>query len=104
MQITNIAQLKRECKRISNHFFDKNTMSFFNSIVESGLLKNNTFITSERCHEDDKKLFTIRKITQHDNSEDIDIKTVSEFQEYKTLDTALRQAKLMTTILQKTDH
>jgi hypothetical protein len=43
-----IADVKAWNKRASQHFFDRATMKFFNTRIESTLMKGNYFITSEK--------------------------------------------------------
>ncbi len=43
-----IADVKALNKRAGQHFFDRATMKFFNSRIESTLMKGNYFITSEQ--------------------------------------------------------
>lgn len=43
-----IADVKAQNRRAGQHFFDRDTMKFLNSRVESTLMKGNYFITSEK--------------------------------------------------------
>jgi hypothetical protein len=66
------------------HFFDKETMSFFHSRIETGLLRNKYFITSEMSGwQSTERAYTIRK-AEADGS----IKTIGEFRQYKKLEDA----------------
>lgn len=43
-----MADVRAANKALGRHFFDAKTMKFFGSKIESGLLKNRYFITSEQ--------------------------------------------------------
>ena len=58
-------------------------MRFFNSRIESGLLRGRFFITSERRELDFPKRYTVREVLAGG-----DIKTVGEFQGYTDLEFA----------------
>lgn len=72
--------VKRNNRESGQFFFSPDTMKFFKSRIESGLLKEKYFITSEQAEKWSPRLFTIRKYdpTEHD------IRTVGGFQEFKT--------------------
>ena len=74
-----IGEIKRTNKANDGHFFDKGAMSFFNSRIESGVLKGKYFITSERMELTDPKRFTLR-VANNDGS----IDTVGEFQQFRS--------------------
>jgi hypothetical protein len=75
----NITEVKDANKGIGHHFFDRDTMRFFNSRVEGGILKGCYFITSERYDTDRPKEYTVR-IAHEDGQVD----TVYEFQAFGT--------------------
>ena len=79
-----------EMKQLDSKWFSKGTMKFFNSKIESQPNKDNIFITSERMELDQKKRFTLRKFNQETNK----VNTLSEFQEFGTIEEA-RKARLM---------
>lgn len=85
----NMAQAIKKHKGAGGHFFDKDTMRFFGSRLETGLYAGRYFITSEsingltRSNDPDRK-YTIREFG--DDFKRID--DVGEFQEHKTLDEA----------------
>lgn len=60
------------------YFFSDSTMQFFNSLVETELLKGNYFITSERFEDSNRKLwpkeYAVRKADLHTGS----VETVSK--------------------------
>lgn len=75
----------------SGHFFDKDTMRFFNSRVIEYFRGNGEtayFITSEKFDSNSKRLFTVREVKRvkvksfHGYKYSID--TVEEFQAFKT--------------------
>jgi hypothetical protein len=83
-----IAEVKAANKTIDNHWFERGTMRFFNSRIESGLYGGQFFITSERMELTMPKRYSIREAMP-----DGDIKTVGEFQEFLTLEDARTRAK-----------
>ena len=57
-----IAEVKRANREAGFYFFSPDTMRFFASRIESGLYKNQCFITSEkRCFSDDTRVFKVRR-------------------------------------------
>lgn len=48
-------------KAVGHHFFDEDTMRFWGSRLESDLLPNDIFITSERNFDNTKRLFSVRQ-------------------------------------------
>lgn len=74
------------------HFFDKDTIKFFNSKIETkgNLIGDKYFITSEK-NEDNPRLFSVREF----NKETGDTDTIGEFQEFKTRRQAENFAKCM---------
>lgn len=79
-----IETIKTENKRAGRFFFSRDTMRFFNSKIESHLIYNRFFITSERPSKEDRKRFTIRTV-----GEDYDIGKLGEFQQFATKKQAL---------------
>ena len=67
-----LADFKRAHKAAGGHFFDRGAMRFFESRIESGLLKGGYFITSERFAsisydadiEIPSRMFHVRKIDE----------------------------------------
>jgi hypothetical protein len=78
-----IEDVKAANRQIGNHWFDRGTMRFFNTKIESGLIGGKYFITSERCDDNHPRLFTVRRAEP-----DATIDTVGEFQQYRTRDDA----------------
>lgn len=79
-----IADVKKKNKEINNHWFERSTMKFFNSIIESELIADKYFITSERFEPHMPKLYSVNEALPNG---EINIK--SEFQEFKTKKEAL---------------
>ena len=99
-QINNIDQLITTSERLGGHFFDKDTMKFFNSRVLSDLYRvddsKGYFVTSER-YEDEPRTYSVRYyVVTHDdekNSDYIDISSVDEGFRLATAYQAKKMAK-----------
>ena len=83
----NIEQVKEANKIINHYFFSKSTMQFFKSKISSGIIhKNNKmyFISSEQMQYSDgfreDRKYTIRIV-----SENGEVNTIGEFQQFKSL-------------------
>ena len=50
-----------DCKAAENHFFDKETIDFWGSKIETELINNEFFITSEDNFDRTEKLYSIRR-------------------------------------------
>ena len=78
--IGTVADLKRDV--IAGHFFDKGTMSFFKSHVESGIYRTGPrtgyFVTSEQFEEDPRQ-YTVRRYTVRHYCPEFGISMVDEF-------------------------
>ena len=83
MKLT-MADIRRNNKEAGYHFFDKDSMRFFNSRIETGLYKDNTFITSERYDYNYPREYTIRRAVDGG----IKIETIGEFRQFETLEDA----------------
>lgn len=87
--IGTIADLKRDV--IAGHFFDKGTMSFFKSHIESGIYRTGPrtgyFVTSEQF-EDEPRQYTVRHY-----GPEFGITTVGEFYGMATRDEARDAAR-----------
>lgn len=79
-----IENLKRLNKQNGMFWFSPDTMRFFNSKIESGIIKGEYFISSERRPDESKRRYTVRKV----NWENGDIETFSDFMQFSTADTA----------------
>jgi hypothetical protein len=85
-----IADIKQKLHAGGNHFFDRDTMRWFGSRVESSLYKNNTFITSEYTgFERTKRAYTVRYYDEAKNT----VVDVSGFGAFSTKDAAREFAK-----------
>ena len=82
-----MTEFKNKNKSEGYHFFDDDTMEFFNSKIETSLFSDDTFITSEQGPHHNSKKYTIRKALA-----DGSVETVSEFCEFDSLKEA-RQAR-----------
>ena len=99
-QINNIDRLITTSERLGGHFFDDDTMEFFNSHVLSDLyMVDNSrgyFVTSER-YEDEPRTYSVRRyVVTHDdekNSDYIDISSVDEGYQLATACQAKKMAK-----------
>ena len=69
------------------HFFDRDSMRYFNSRILDGVIGGRYFITSEKYREEPRR-YTIREITYPDR----DIVTRGEFQGYRTAAAARKDA------------
>lgn len=74
-----LADVKNLNRKSGFHFFDRSTMSFFKSTIETGLLKGGYFITSEKNGNSSRR-YTARKVDYLDGS----IPTLGQFQEFST--------------------
>lgn len=71
------------------HFFDRDTMRFFGSRIESNLYKNRCFVTSDSNYDGSARYYNVRRF-----SEDFhDIDTVGEFNAITSKRVALAIAK-----------
>ena len=83
-----IADVKRRNKEIDRHFFEKSTMKFFNSKIESKLYGGKYFVTSEQFDENSKRKYTVR-IANNDGS----IDTIGRFSEFSSKEDAIEAIK-----------
>jgi len=87
-----LTEVKQENKAIGNYWFERSTMRFFNSVIESRLMADGFFITSERMELNFPKRYTVRR-AQADGS----IETVGTFQGFskRTIATACKNIERM---------
>ncbi len=83
MTYTNLREVLDANDAAGHHFFDTDTMEFFNSKLESDLIDGRFFITSERFDFDTAKTYTIRAA-----KDDGRIVTLGDFGQYQTLQDA----------------
>ena len=88
--------MKAYNKQMGYHFFDKSTMAFFNSVVvpvhpptEKNMpMGGCVFITSERMDYNHPQGYTVRAMRSNGT-----IESVSNFQEYESLEEACEKAQ-----------
>jgi hypothetical protein len=83
----NITEVKKANKQIGQHFFDRDTLTFFGSKVYPDLYTvagRQFFVTSEDNFNRTEKGYTIREAMP-----DGDIETISEFLQYATKEQAI---------------
>ena len=98
---TTLAEFKKINKAQGNHFFDRKTMSFFNSRIESGLLHGAYFITSESDMRNTERFYNVRSIGMIADGElagEYTINTVGEFNKLKSLQAAKDLVKRTATL------
>ena len=103
-QILSIHDLIVTNERLGGHFFDADTMRFFNSRVLSDLFlvddSSGYFVTSER-YEDEPRTYTVRYyVVTHNNeknSDHIDIGTVDEGYQLRSAYLAKKMARELAT-------
>jgi hypothetical protein len=78
-----MADVESANRQIGNHWFDRDTMRFFNTKIESGLIGGKYFITSERYDEDRPRRYSVRRADT-----DGTIDTVGEFHAHLTREDA----------------
>lgn len=78
-----IADVRAANRATGNHWFNRPTMRFFNTVIHGGLRQGRYFITSESDIINPRRLFTIREAMP-----DGSINTVGGFQAYRTLSDA----------------
>ena len=83
MTYANLREVLDANDAAGQHFFDTDTMEFFNSKLESDIIDGRFFITSERFDFNTPKQYTIRA-AQDDGA----IVTLGDFGQYETLDDA----------------
>jgi len=84
-----IAEVRAANKAAGQYFFERATMRFFRSIVESGLYAGRYFVTSERGpHDDSPRRYSVREAEP-----DGGIETCGDFQEYLTIEDARAAAR-----------
>jgi hypothetical protein len=93
-----LAEFKAINKAQGNHFFDRKTMQFFNSRIESGLLHDAYFITSESDMHNTERFYNVRSIGMLENGE-YTINTIGGFNTIKTKEGAKKLIKHLATTL-----
>jgi hypothetical protein len=75
-----ITAIRKANKDAGGCWFGPGEMRFFNTRIASPVLGGRYFVTSEKCHDDDPRRFTVRMAEDDGN-----IRTVSDFQQFETL-------------------
>ena len=79
-----IADVKRLNKETGHYFFSPDTMRFFESRIETSLLKGNYFVTSELAPHDTERKYTLREVDWNSG----DINTIGDFYSHDSIDDA----------------
>lgn len=87
---SSIPALKAAATAAGNFWFTKGAMSFFDSRIETGILRGSYFVSSEQ-YEDEPRRYTVRHAVRHENGT-LEIETVGELQGYETKADARRAA------------
>ena len=82
-----ISEVKSIVTANGSHFFDKDTMKYWGTSIETSVFKNGCFVTSENDFWETERLYTVRRF----NGTSID--TIGEFQRYKTKEAAREAAR-----------
>ena len=83
-----ISEVKATVIANGGHFFDRDTMKYWGTRIETGVFKNGCFVTSEDNLDRTERLYTIRRFTGEL------IYTVGKFQQYETKEAARKAARL----------
>ena len=87
-----IKEIKDANEEVGRYFFEKDTMRFFRSIIETRKpIAGSYFITSEQFDNNSPRLYTIRQAES-----DGGINTIGDFQEYKTKEDAKKAINELT--------
>lgn len=87
---TTIADVRAANKAAGQHWFERGTMRFFQTRIESALYGGRCFITSEQCPigTGHPRLYSIREALPTGR-----IETVGEFQQYRHIEDAREAAR-----------
>jgi hypothetical protein len=83
-------EIRKANESIGHHWFEPDTMRFFDSKIETGVIGGRYFVTSERPDPDTPRRYSVRMV-QDDGS----IDTVGEFRAHATFGDAERAARRM---------
>lgn len=95
---TTIAEVKEKNREAGQHFFEKDTMRFFDSRIESKVYQGTYFVTSEQFHGlagDGERLFTIREFDYETGK--VDTAGNTRFQEFTSLEVARERIRELIT-------
>lgn len=87
---TSIDQVKRANKAAGLHFFDKDTISFWNSKIEPRIYAGRYFITSEQFEEGDPRLYSVRDAEESGRVKTQASRLKSKREAEETIDALLR--------------
>lgn len=93
MDFRTMADVRRANSESGGHWFDRGAMRFFSTRIETKLCAGKYFVTSECYGAGYPRLYSVREV-----SADGSVRTVGEFQAYKTLEDAKREIMYLTTI------
>ncbi len=82
-----ISEVKAIVKSNGRHFFDKDTMNYWGTRIETSVFKNGCFVTSEDDFSGTKRFYTVRRFNG------TSIVTIGDFQQYKTKEAAREAAR-----------
>lgn len=83
-----VPAVKAAFRSAGSHWFDKDTMAFFGSRIESGMRFNTFFVTSEDNFDRTERRYTVRYATSYGEGR-LSMQELGEFQEHESLDSAL---------------
>lgn len=93
-EFSSVPQMKVAVSNSGSHWFDKDTMSFFNSKIETGILQKRFFITSERMETTEPKKYTIRYfVRDYEGVPSLECFCVGEFQQFDSVADAKKYLK-----------
>ena len=84
MTFDSISDIKKLNTLKGYHFFERDTMRFFDSSIETGVLYGRFFVTREKNFDGTEYRFTIREA-----KDDGTIQTIGEFQQFETKEDAI---------------
>lgn len=97
MKLDNMEAIEAAARKAGNHWFDKETMSFFDTRVSDkvypALDGSCYFVSSERFDAQSPRLYTVRRAFYSEDGK-FSIRTVGDFQQFRISDEAHRSAEL----------
>lgn len=84
----NMTEAVRIYRRGNGHFFDADTMRFWESKVESELFNNRCFVTSESNFDDTARFYTVRRFSEDYTQ----VETIGEFNKILEFEEAVKIA------------
>ena len=90
MEKFTMGQMKKLNKEAGQHWFDKDTMEFFNTVIVTKPNVANMFITSEH-NGNGERMYTWRVFDVRTHK----VETLSDFMQYKTLEDAKKDAPFL---------